>query len=970
MGSKLNKDNIFEILEYLRDDKSSLYSCILINRTWCSITIPIIWETPFSRNNKNWKTFKIIQTLISCLKEEEITTLMNKIGHSLEFIMKPLFYYPTFIKEINFSKFEQLIESHYNYFYTNTPTNIDLEIFTIQLLGNMIFNNHIKEIIFNYNYIKYFKYKHFNCFENLINFKGINKSLKYLQIFKLNLYIPHISLSSSFQQIEESEEIINYITNLLINFFNNLSKITINIKYLSIYLKFDNIERSVSNRICEAFSQLIQVQKNLEYLEINEFSGYSSLTTSLISKSTSLTTLKINFLKNFHILLLLLSKCTNLITLELTELFEIEQDILTDNNDLLPPIHLENLLIYHLNIRDNINKQHFISFMKSLFKLSFKIKKIVLEFITFELLDIIKLYSSNSLEYFSLQLFPHYVIKFCEILPQFQNLNTLIVIEWLGGNDLPISLENLILLANSLPKSLKFLDIYKTLDDEFMNVIIQYVLEKNRNLKRLGYLKVHNNNFKINSDLMIKINELIPIIEETKFIKHTISGPNNPKNTSVVIGFGILQLFNLINFLNKPNILVVESKNYVNFPGFIICPKLISPDFTNQTNQPPVEPQFSITCGNYSVSLGHELISDSTNITDNQCNSLISKEANGCLSFRPGYKYLNSNDIIDESDDGNGNGNNERSSRLSGLFKTFLFFNIKSNVQIKDPSYYSLYFIEYNNIDDNGIKSDFSITASSETYTYPIEFNVFPIYMNKRTILEYSVFINKSYNTSLIGQFNAPPDFITMEIDSDITRIPIQQNNETQFILLPKMPHFMRQEIEKFEYQPMTVIANLGGFHTAFVTIYVLLFGMSKVEPWGLFQKNLFKCWPLRKSIKSHLAKVYVSGIPGANRPEGASLEGRIQSLENILKYNYFDNYFIEKLKSSSMRYNYRDNLFNELENYHQINDEEDTFSNSNNSNETITISTTSESSEIPPSLSLTLPPPLSLSPQINIQID
>jgi hypothetical protein len=59
------------------------------------------------------------------------------------------------------------------------------------------------------------------------------------------------------------------------------------------------------------------------------------------------------------------------------------------------------------------------------------------------------------------------------------------------------------------------LDIYKSLDDDFINVIIQYVLEKNRNLRRLGYFNVNNNNLRINSDLIIRISELI---DETKFI--------------------------------------------------------------------------------------------------------------------------------------------------------------------------------------------------------------------------------------------------------------------------------------------------------------------------------------------------------------------------------------------------------------------------------------------------------------------
>src|SRR5437762_279984 len=35
------------IFTELENDKSSLYSCILVNRFWCRIAVPILWKTPF-----------------------------------------------------------------------------------------------------------------------------------------------------------------------------------------------------------------------------------------------------------------------------------------------------------------------------------------------------------------------------------------------------------------------------------------------------------------------------------------------------------------------------------------------------------------------------------------------------------------------------------------------------------------------------------------------------------------------------------------------------------------------------------------------------------------------------------------------------------------------------------------------------------------------------------------------------------
>ena len=43
---KLNKDVLLLILEELQDDNKSLYSCLLVNRTWCETTVSILWKIP------------------------------------------------------------------------------------------------------------------------------------------------------------------------------------------------------------------------------------------------------------------------------------------------------------------------------------------------------------------------------------------------------------------------------------------------------------------------------------------------------------------------------------------------------------------------------------------------------------------------------------------------------------------------------------------------------------------------------------------------------------------------------------------------------------------------------------------------------------------------------------------------------------------------------------------------------------
>ncbi|PKC07017.1 hypothetical protein RhiirA5_500954 [Rhizophagus irregularis] len=43
---KLNKDVLFLIAENLQDDMTSLYSCLLVNKSWCEATVPILWKIP------------------------------------------------------------------------------------------------------------------------------------------------------------------------------------------------------------------------------------------------------------------------------------------------------------------------------------------------------------------------------------------------------------------------------------------------------------------------------------------------------------------------------------------------------------------------------------------------------------------------------------------------------------------------------------------------------------------------------------------------------------------------------------------------------------------------------------------------------------------------------------------------------------------------------------------------------------
>ncbi len=87
MPCQLPADCLNDIFDYLQD-KVDLSSCLLVNRLWCEVSVPILWT-----NIQNYRT------LIACLPNES-----KEILHENEIIISPptskppLFNYVRFIK--------------------------------------------------------------------------------------------------------------------------------------------------------------------------------------------------------------------------------------------------------------------------------------------------------------------------------------------------------------------------------------------------------------------------------------------------------------------------------------------------------------------------------------------------------------------------------------------------------------------------------------------------------------------------------------------------------------------------------------------------------------------------------------------------------------------------------------------------------------------------------------------------------
>src|ERR1043165_7573789 len=80
-------DEIFENLE----DRADLRSCLLVDRTWCQVSVRILWK-----NIQNY------HTLIACLSDESKEILCeNEITITTPTSRPPLFNYVAFVKNLS-----------------------------------------------------------------------------------------------------------------------------------------------------------------------------------------------------------------------------------------------------------------------------------------------------------------------------------------------------------------------------------------------------------------------------------------------------------------------------------------------------------------------------------------------------------------------------------------------------------------------------------------------------------------------------------------------------------------------------------------------------------------------------------------------------------------------------------------------------------------------------------------------------
>src|SRR2546429_8768089 len=110
------------IIQNLRNDFNTLYSCALVNRFWCRLAIPLLWEDPFSIKYRENSTCLLLDTYFLFLNDNDKSKIKDVEFDSNLNLRKPLFNYPSFIKTLSLSR----IQLHVASYITSSPSSTNL----------------------------------------------------------------------------------------------------------------------------------------------------------------------------------------------------------------------------------------------------------------------------------------------------------------------------------------------------------------------------------------------------------------------------------------------------------------------------------------------------------------------------------------------------------------------------------------------------------------------------------------------------------------------------------------------------------------------------------------------------------------------------------------------------------------------------------------------------------------------------
>ncbi|CAB4392082.1 unnamed protein product [Rhizophagus irregularis] len=186
-----------------------------------------------------------------------------------------------------------------------------------------------------------------------------------------------------------------------------------------------------------------------------------------------------------------------------------------------------------------------------------------------------------------------------------------------------------------------------------------------------------------------------------------------------------------------------------------------------------------------------------------------------------------------------------------------------------------------------------------ESY-YNSTYNSFFLANRQVAIIDYSPIITER---EILGNY--------IDLNAHMNILPLSSSQNTIQLGINRRSPTIQYQKEVYP-RSNSFISKIGGFFSFLSGVFILLFGTSRIAPWGFMQKYIIlymTCMICRKSLIKNVAKKYVStaGIPFVEKvsemPASGTLEDRVQIIETLLKEYYLDVGFLEILKKEKTMY-------------------------------------------------------------------
>ncbi|UZN99143.1 uncharacterized protein OCT59_000423 [Rhizophagus irregularis] len=272
---------IDEIIQYFRNDISTLHSCILVNRLWCRSAISLLWEDPFSLIHV--QNFRFVEIYLRNLNEDDKAKLNEYgINNNLLLLSSTLFNYPSFIKRLNTHKVGHSIENWLSTLMDNNYDKQSIHIIYCKSLNSQFVQQMVSVII-------PFKLK------TLIISEILQVESLQLLLQRFGNDLENFGFNSCDYDFSNKELIQNNI-NLTLSLIENIKQ---NLNYLSIEIDFF-VHSLNYNTICSIVLQNLGqiLPSKLEFLRLGLKIGQNDLKIFLEnSKNTFINRL---FIRNMY----------------------------------------------------------------------------------------------------------------------------------------------------------------------------------------------------------------------------------------------------------------------------------------------------------------------------------------------------------------------------------------------------------------------------------------------------------------------------------------------------------------------------------------------------------------------------------------------------------------------------------------------------------------------------------------------